>query len=195
MWGTSNQILLALTNQFMADFKIMYTGFNVNGNKKSKNHKGGSVKGLAVRIKNMLVSNRLRNKARELFHESLLKRKKDAHRTCVVLLPASVATQGFNGWRSLHRGHPELPGDNEKENSAMAVSPSTPEKQVRPAASTPRSQEDMHAKLERFIKEKRSEEKARTTNTAEGRVLKNLLDEFQAVMTARTTAPIFDPVS
>ena len=109
LWGSSNQWASRLEHGIMQKFKIEYTGQLLDKTSERK-VVGGSIAKMINRQKQSKICNKLRRTGRKFY--KMIQYKKDKNMKVpdyvVKLDTANVPDHGYEGYRGLCEGHPEL---------------------------------------------------------------------------------------
>ena len=111
MWGRGNVWAVLLENKIKELLKLEYTDEYCDvkeGQASRKNHQGGSIKQIMVRIKQSSFVNKFRRITKLHHHEVLYQRDVGTSKDILEVVPATIASHGFQGCIGLTAGHADL---------------------------------------------------------------------------------------
>ena len=111
MWGRGNVWAVLLENKIKELLKLEYTDEYCDvkeGQASRKNHQGGSIKQIMVRIKQSSFVNKFRRITKLHHHEVLYQRDVGTSKDILEVVPATIASRGFQGCIGLTAGHADL---------------------------------------------------------------------------------------
>jgi hypothetical protein len=111
MWGRGNVWAVLLENKIKELLKLEYTDDLCDvkeGAVNRKNHQGGSIKRMMVRLKQSSFVNKFRRATKLYYNEVLYLRDVGTSKDILEMVPATIASHGFQGTIGLTAGHPDL---------------------------------------------------------------------------------------
>ena len=111
MWGTYNHWAMKIEAYIMELLKLVYTGKYCDKESSKRSSMGGCIKHMIVRLKQMVVSGRIRKIGKNVHHEVILKKrpKKMPAGMCeLIVANSALGTGGFNGIIGRYETHPSV---------------------------------------------------------------------------------------